>query len=170
MKYNRIFEQILDEKLDWFEDIGESFENFAENISNAAIGESPSLNEAKIGVRNYITYLIRAEENYFHIKSQLEISNSKNSIEKRSKLSKDECLIKAETAPSVCMEINSNTDRMRRLNKYLNSEDNEDNEFKKVLLLAAISIYKKMLNSLRESLRIYNLSGINNPIPIPEDF
>jgi hypothetical protein len=167
-KLEKVFEQILNEEQDWFEDIGESFDNFAESISNAAIGEeSLSLNEARIGNPNYITYLLRAEESYFHIKTQLEISNKRNTIEKRNNLPNDERpFIRADSAPSVCMIINTSTDRMRRLNHYLNSEDNE---FKKAILLAAITIYRKMLNALRVSLDLYNRSA-NATIPIPEEF
>jgi hypothetical protein len=166
--YNQLFEQILNEGLDWFEDIGESFEDFAESVSNAAIGESQTLNEAQIGDHNYITDLLKAEKNYFHIKTQLEFSNERNSVEKRRNLPVDEAYINANTAPSVCIGIDSSTDRMRRLEKYLNSEDNE---FKKAILLAAISIYKKMLSSLRDSMDSFNRSvDASLRVQIPEAF
>jgi hypothetical protein len=161
----KIFEQILNEEMDWFEKIGESFEDLAENISNATIGENSFLNEARIGNRNYITYLFKAEESYFHIKTQLEFSDKRNTVEKRNNIPENEHpFIDADTAPAVCVGINSSTDRMRRLEQYLNSEENE---FKKAILLAIIAIYKKMLNALQESLELYNINS-NTSIPIPE--
>jgi len=167
--YNHLFEQILNEELDWFEDIGESFEDFAESVSNAAIGESQTLNEAQINDRDYITHLLKAEKSYFHIKAQLEFSNERNSVEKRKKILKSKKpFIKTDTAPSICMNIDSSTDKMRRLEKYLNSEDNE---FKKAILSAVITIYKKMLNNLRNSLETYNRSVDEHlRVPLPEEF
>jgi hypothetical protein len=145
-KLEKLFEQILNEEQDWFEDISESFDDFAESISNAEIGKSPSLNEARIENPDYITYLLRTKESYLHFKTQLVFLNKCNSIKKRNTIPANKLpFIDIETAPSVCVYINTSTDRMRRLNYYLNSEDNE---FKKAILFAAITIYKKMLDAL----------------------
>ncbi|GBU28938.1 hypothetical protein R84B8_02500 [Treponema sp. R8-4-B8] len=167
MNYSRLLEQIFNEKLDWFEDISEAFNNFAESISNAVIGESPSFNEAPKGESNYFIYLLKAEENYFHINTKLDFFKRMEFKKEKNNHSKNELLfINFEAAPSVCAGINSNTDRMRRFYDYLNSEDNE---FKNIVFGAAIMVYKEMLNALRDSLELYNRS-VSTPVPIPEAF
>ena len=86
-------------------------------MSNAIIGENPSLNEIRTNDNDYNTCLQGAEKICIHLKTQLDIIKKWNSNENTRK--EDIILANIETAPYDYMNINSSTDKMRRIENYL---------------------------------------------------